>query len=369
MSAKNNMVPLSLLLVLTIMGCVGDSLPAQTGGGAPGIFVQEFASDQETIFPEEVTGINLKVSNGGEFVATHATATLFGLGELELNTPLTHPVTQNIIDLDPADPATGSPPDQREVLWYVGAPRGMIGSRGTSGYKIGVRIDYMYGSDGWAEMLVTEKSREKIKAQEGEVTTTAGGITRAPVETQVYAPKFLLYYEIDNSVNVRADLVNSGGGTSFCRDENGTKHLYYACDLQLTVPGDYLILDGTVGTVVGADRDVPENGDTWCCKPECVTNEGEQNYESDKEYFWVYNKDVGTNVITLTKSFLDPRTKESLELRGRGKYRSHVCWFKPDRDYIGLEEKIPLLASSTFGYSSKSELLLAVHGKEITPTR
>lgn len=554
------------LIPILILGCV--SLPTSGGGGtggAPGVFIESFNSDQPTIFPRETTGINLKISNGGEFVATDVKATIFGLGELNLYGADSTP-SKILVDLDPADPATGTPSDKRETFWLVRAPADFSGTKGgTSGYKVGVRVDYMYGSDGWTEMLVTQKEQEQIKVQEGEMTSTAGGITRAPVETQVYAPKFLLYREIlevDNPVNARVDLVNSGGGTPFCNDVyDGDKHLYYACGLDFTIPTDFLTLDETVGSIIPVERisyqidgglstgsmhtidlrfegnklildvdadskvtkslgttyklytdskpmrfgvgqsplmakvrniilsttagplvnletkasggncafgdsvgdarlsdielctgphfgelgagikyyhfnpsqeedlafwrnsgpdiefdgpfilrlilsDIQNTGwscvgkeptfglcvrkesdgdinitggivgipDTpqytiddiesgiWCCKADC-----DPDSESDREYLWRFKKE-DKNII-LTKSFNDALTSDSLELRGKGKYRSHVCWFKPVRDNIGPEEKIPLLASSTFGYSTKSELLLAVHGEAIEGSR
>ena len=155
-----------LPLIIIVMGCISTSLPfGARATGSPGLYIEKFTSDQETISPEETTGINLRISNGGEFVASDIEATLFGLGELDL---YNSDNPQHPGDLDPADPATGTPADKRELMWIVQAPvEGKIS--GTSGYKIGVIVDYSYGSDGWAEMLVTEKYEEEIKKRSVEI--------------------------------------------------------------------------------------------------------------------------------------------------------------------------------------------------------
>lgn len=367
---------LPIIIVILVAGCISGSGPGLLGtaggGGSPGIYIEKFSSDQDTIFPSETTGINLKIGNGGEFEATNVKATIFGLGELSL---YDSSATLDINSLDPADPATGTPADKREASWLVRAPT-QDKISGTSGYKIGVRIDYSYGSDGWSEMLVTEKEQEMIKQQEGETAQTVGGTTSAPVETQAYAPKFLLYREvlnIENPVNARVDLVNKGGGTSFCEDGAGEKTLNHACKLTMKVPKAYLKVDEQVGSSALKLQVGGEEQEWWCCKAECDLDK-----DSDKEYVWKLSYD--DDYLILTKEFNDPGLPEegeytledmqkSLELRGRGKYRSHVCWFTPVRENIGPEEKIPILANSIFGYSTKSELLLAVHGKEIESIR
>ena len=355
----------AILLILLVGGCIEQLTGAGgavTGGiSGNGITITKFYADKKDILADEVIGVHTQIANAGEYTARDVTITLFRLGELE--TIDNQPTRKEVPYLEPADPATNTPADKREASWLVRA-RDTRGITGTRGYNLGLRAEYRYGSDGWKEMLVTEREQSVVQAGEGGTPQTIGGITRAPVETQVFAPDFLMYDDVESLVNMRVDLVNVGGGTVFCEDGEGEKKLFHVCEIVVRIPSGYLEL-------AGKELTADDGTKVWCCKEGCKDEINPQ----DRDYYWQKVNDregrEPTDAkweITLNKSFdvsEDTEIPGTLELMGRGTYKNFVCWFNVNKENVGIQEKIPIRASSEYYYSTEKDLLVSVHGTAI----
>ncbi len=331
---KQALIAVAVLVIAS--GCIdiGDILPSSSGdvtGKAvgseyPGLLIERFKPDQETIYNGESTEFNLVIANTGGAYAKDIKAELFRLGDLTV-------VSTNPIDLGtlaPPDESTGTPGQKREYAWQVTAPSDI---KGTVSYNPGVRISYSYSSEGWSDLLATTKEQAKVEAS---MPILRSGVTKAPVTIAVITPNKLLYEgDEGSSVSIRVDVVNGASGIVYAGAGLGAEDMNKINSLSISVPSKYLELDETVGQV---------NGEYWCCSEEC------ESLDPDRKIELSWKKAEENGMITLTKTAADSSDiSESLRLQ-RGKQKSFVCQFKVKPEVIGLEQIIPVQAFGDYTY-------------------
>jgi hypothetical protein len=310
---------------------------AATGSEYPGLLIKKFQPDQDTLRNGESTEFNLVVENTGGANAGNIKAELFRAGELTIE-------PKGAIDLRsllPQDESTGTPGQQREYAWKVTAPSII---KGSVGYNPGVRISYDYSSEGWSDLLATKKEQAKVEAS---MPSLRSGVTRAPVTVAVITPNALLYEGAAGSiVNIRVDVVNGASGIVYSKQGFAASDINKIKSLTIKVPAKYLKLDADVGV---------QNGEYWCCSKDCATMDD----ETKNDLSWKKSTD-GDNLV-LKKEATDAKISNSLELR-RGLQKSFVCPFKVDQAAVGLEQIIPVQASSEYTYAIEAARQIMVVG-------
>ena len=331
---------------LALPGASGGPLEgAATGSEYPGLLIKRFQPDQDTLRNGESTEFNLVVENTGGAKAENINAELFRAGGLEIGS--VNPAVLGSL-LQP-DESTGTPGQQREYAWKVTAPS----VTGSVGYNPGVRIAYDYSSEGWSDLLATKKEQAKVEAS---MPSLRSGSTKAPVTVSVITPNALLYEGAAGStVNIRVDVVNGASGIVYSEQGFGASDMNKIASLTIKVPSKYLKLDADVGNeVTGGSKTY------WCCAKDCTDANTAFDPEMKKELSWVRSTDPDGNII-LKKEASDAFIGASLELR-RGLQKSFVCPFKVDQDAVGLEQIIPVQASSSYTYAIEAARQIVVVG-------
>ena len=320
-----------MLALVLAAGCIdsvdmpfgGDGTTGKvTGSEYPGLLIEKFAPDQETLRGGESTEFNLVIANTGGAYARDIKAEIFRLGDLSVVSDR----SKALGDLAPPDESTGTPGQKREYSWQVKAPQ----VQGTVSYNPGVRVSYKYSSEGWSDLLATKKEQAKVEAS---MPVLRSGVTKAPVTVAVITPNKLLYEgEAGSIVNIRVDVVNGASGIVYSTDELGEADMNKLTRLSMSVPEKYL-------EAVGQEL----NG-YWCCSQECDSLDEDRQ----KELSWKLEEKDG--LIVLTKEASEEYVSDSLRLQ-RGKQKSFVCPFKVNTDAVGLEQIIPVQASGEYVYS------------------
>jgi len=333
---------LSSISMPGLPGASGSPLEgAATGSEYPGLLIKRFQPDQDTLRNGESTEFNLVIENTGDAKAEDINATIFRLGDLTIPTGTESKILGS---LTPPDESTGTPGQQREFAWKVTAPSIV---KGSVGYNPGVRLEYDYSSEGWSDLLATKKEQAKVEAS---MPSLRSGVTKAPITVAVITPNALLYAGAAGStVNIRVDVVNGASGIVYSKQGFGADDINKLKSLTIKVPAKYLKLDSDVGV---------QNGAYWCCDKGC----GDAGFDSDtkKDLSWVNSIDSDGNII-LKKEATDAFMGTSLELR-RGLQKSFVCPFRVDQDAVGLEQIIPVQASSTYTYVIEAARQIMVVG-------
>ena len=315
---------------------------AATGSEYPGLLIRRFQPDQDTLRNGESTEFNLIIANTGGATAENINATIFRLGGLAVKSGAESKVLGSLM---PLDESTGTPGQQREFAWEVTAPS----VTGSVGYNPGVRIEYDYSSEGWSDLLATKKEQAKVEAS---MPSLRSGSTRAPVTLSVITPNALLYEGAAGSiVNIRVDVVNGASGIVYSEQGFGASDMNKIRSLAIKVPSKYLKLDSAVGKEITID-----SKQYWCCANNCDTLDTEMK----KDLSWVRSTDTDGNII-LKKEAVDTFINASLELR-RGLQKSFTCPFNVSSDAVGLEQIIPVQASSDYTYAIEAARQIVVVG-------
>lgn len=314
---------------------------AATGSEYPGLLIRKFQPDQDTLRNGESTEFNIIVANTGGAEAKNINAYIFRLGDLTVKAGTE---SKDLGILLPPDESTGTPGQQREFAWKVTAPSDI---KGSVGYNPGVRISYDYSSEGWSDLLATKKEQAKVEAS---MPSLRSGSTRAPVTVSVITPNALLYEGAAGStVNIRVDVVNGASGIVYSKQGFGASDMNKIRSLSIKVPKKYLMLDTSVGTPVNG-------GALWCCSTNMYDCDG-SDLEKKNDLSWK-KTEVGDEIV-LTKDA--DNYGDSLELR-RGLQKSFVCPFKVDQGAVGLEQIIPVRASSEYTYAIEAARQIMVVG-------
>jgi len=182
---KNFVIILSLIVIVTISGCIGQT-PSITGG--PGIVITDASVDYSPIFAGDTVGWNLEVQNQGEDDTLIHRITWFGVDmsawSLNPSGPIDISTRPNVVG---ADPITGFEGGTYFETRSITAPT-IIKSPTT--VDLGIRIEYSYDTDFSATIRVMDPDYLRtLSAEEKNALIQSGGIrdstsTSAPLSVK-----------------------------------------------------------------------------------------------------------------------------------------------------------------------------------------
>ncbi|MFH1786760.1 MAG: hypothetical protein ABH829_03880 [archaeon] len=435
MSDKKTPIAAALIVLLILAGVLYFVMsgklnfsPSKLGKGgaliaAPGLAIIEFYPDQKEIAAGDTVGVNLEIANNGEYPAKEVTASLYRMGKL-MGAGGTTITSWAPSDLDPLDLETGVPSDKREWVWHLMAPEGLMG---TQGYNLGVRVDYRYKAEGWADILITQKEEVKVQAEQGGQAQASGGHTKAPLVVDIKAAPVMYYSDLqaatDTSFPIRIDLTNSGGGKVMSAKGSGPvaeQNLDKIESIQVKVPKAYVIPAGTNVT----DTDA---GMLYCAKKDCNNSAASgTDYALSSvnwDYLWLFDDTSNSEYYIFTKTLCKPAMlpsssllscsagkyvglsttqvspspgttpdpgpapplqgwvllalppvgdaealnymRYSLDLLGGGTYNTYVLWFNVDKDAVSLQQLVGIRAGADYYYSATRDTLVTVRGEAV----
>lgn len=350
------MKKLVFVLLIMALGCTGTVF--RPGSELPALVIREYNFDQDTIRQGQTTGVNLVVQNNGDEKARNIRTKLFRTGE---GITVTTTNIQTADTLNPPDDITQTPGESKEFTWTIQANT-VADKKTTKSYNLGVLVGYDYKSEGFSDLLATTKEQAKI--DKNQLPELRSGSTKGPVSVNVITPNAILYGP-DEKVTVRVDVINGANGIVYS-GRSGADGVTGNADemnkiktVEISIPKDYTkALDISVGKdLTNAELTTPNNGDIWCCKPDC-SDPSEQ-----LDYAWIVDN-TDPKYLKLKKDYTNAAFsayKESLTLL-RGKQKSYVCYFLLDKTKIPEQQIIPIRATAEYSYSTEDSKILVVEG-------
>ena len=217
---------LSLVVVVFLSGCIGQSTPPE--GTGIGVIIKDFSPDLVEYSSGEPVSLSLTVQNVGDADATEVKAELFSLNPAEWGGAFS---TMSIGTLNKAIPSQQVPGDEYTDEWSLTAPSPSVP---TQSYPASVRVSYMYTTEAVASMrFVTSDYIKSLKASEQEAARSSSGLVSsqssgAPIKVQFTAgTKPFIVYTNDASnpsqFQFQIIITNVGQGSLYDPQSDGGK--------------------------------------------------------------------------------------------------------------------------------------------------
>lgn len=212
---KNLVIILSLIVVVTISGCVSQT---STIAGGPGIVITDASVDYSPVFAGDIVGWNLEVQNQGEDDTTIHSITWFGVDmtSWSLN-PSTNPDTTSK-PIVGADPITGFEGASYFETRTITAPSTIMSP---TTVDLGIRVEYDYDTDFSATIRIMDPDYLRTLSTEDKNTLIqTGGIrdsrsTAAPLSVKAASGAHFVARGTSRTITIPFRITNVGAGLPY----------------------------------------------------------------------------------------------------------------------------------------------------------
>ncbi len=236
----NSALLISILAVVLISGCIGQS--SEATGGTKGVVIKSFGPVISEIYSGDSVTFEANVENIGEEDATNIKLKLFGLGTDWTGDDWAISASRIKSDIGSLERSQSEDGIQGGVgyeQWDVTSPPDL---KVDNTYKASVRLYYSYKTTALANVKVYSNEYLKSNPEDAESTMTASGIdtftvTDAPITIELAGlSRPLVYRESGQESSMTVLISNIGDGKPYQNSNNEDKP--YVTIESMTVHGD-----------------------------------------------------------------------------------------------------------------------------------
>ncbi len=316
---------LSLILVIVISGCTGDSGPVQQGGGDDVLDLTLETEGKTTFDSLEKFIISIQAENVGDFEVTNARARLQGYGGIDSASDevLSDLKSMNPSTIEAADVDADLPGGIADVEWDVIAP---FVSKDSPDREITITGEVRYDTKSLASQRVVVATTDYISTEDNVPISQKSQIINGPIEMDIRAGD--PYVELPGTTTdfrVIISLDNEGSGYVYNADRDQNN---YINSISLEVPRGI---------------NVDENN----CDFEVVSGSG----------------------LNAPKTLVIDKTHNPSKLRltEGGAHRDLSCTLTAHRDYVEGYNTFEISSTAEYTYIQTINKDLTIKGTEVSP--
>lgn len=211
---KNYLILLSLIFLVFLAGCIGQT-PTAAPGVQTGVIIKSFRPDISEVFSGDSITFSLSVENVGGEDATNVNAKLFGLGTDWIITTRNYSISDL---LQKSQPEYKIPGGTGDASWDVQSPSNL---KVDNTYTAGVRVMYTYETTALGNFKVYTQDYLRTRPEQAEQIMKSSGIsslvvTKAPVIISFAGvARPIIYRSLGQKMAVTVQLSDVGPGNPY----------------------------------------------------------------------------------------------------------------------------------------------------------